>query len=371
MAPTRRPVQARPGAPQRKQTSGALRMLVPMLRGLLALGVGTFSAWMLLYGMIASGLYGLLSAIAIWPQRRLWPAVVLVLLSPVAAGLVGLPEYAAETNTLHCRALGFQGRKAEYCDADELDRGRRAAVEGGHLYSLRERAGVHGFNLLLASGGALAGFPDVARETAAMSWKWASTPAGATGEQRLDQCRASRSEHPVLGAPMTVNSDFPMRSAKVRQMLAAGLAHLGSTPGDDVELGPLTLTGGGTNDVGYLRVLRQDSAAVALALEVPDGHLDLGRAEGGRLLARWRGTIHYPVGDVAFTARIPTIFGTRTLRVSEAVFCGMQVDGAMTPYRLTVQWALSPDDPRLGPERDQSEHAWSEWVVLRLLEVAQ
>lgn len=344
-------------------------MLIPMLRGLLALGVGAFSAWMLLYAMLASGLYGLLSAMAIWPQRRLWPAVLLVLLSPLAAGLVGLPEYAAETNALHCRALGFEGRNAEGCDPAELAHGAEAR-DGGHVYSLRERIGLHGFNLLLATGGALAGFPDVARETAAMSWKWASIPADATTEQRLDQCRASQVEHPTLGAPMTVNSDFPMASATVRQALAAGLSRLGSKPGEDVDLGPLTLTGGGTNDEGYLRVLRQDSAAVALALEVPDGHLDLGRAEGGRLLARWRGTIHYPLGDVAFTARIPTIFGPRTLRVSEAVFCGMQADGAMTPYRLTVQWALSPDDPRLGAARDQSDHTWSEWLALRLLDLA-
>jgi hypothetical protein len=73
---------------------------------------------------------------------------------------------------------------------------------------------------------------------------------------------------------------------------------------------------------------------------------------------------------VAFTARIPTLFGPRTLRVSESVFCGMQADGALTPFRLTVTWGLSADDPRLGAARDQSDHTWSEWVALRVLSIA-
>jgi hypothetical protein len=53
--------------------------------------------------------------------------------------------------------------------------------------------------------------------------------------------------------------------------------------------------------------------------------------------------------------------------VSETVFCGMHADGAMNPYRLTYTWTLAPADPRIGPERDQSERGFGERIALALV----
>jgi hypothetical protein len=47
----------------------------------------------------------------------------------------------------------------------------------------------------------------------------------------------------------------------------------------------------------------------------------------------WAGPIYYPP-RAAFSIPLPTLHGTYDVRLDEAIFCGLQMDGAAQPYRL-------------------------------------
>lgn len=332
------------------------------IRLLLAVVWAIFTAWLVVYGMPISGLFAIGGVWALWPSRaaRTWrrtlAAVLLPLAGLLAVPVVGLPEYAATTNALHCRALGFTDAVAPRdCDPAEVARGRAAAAANEDVFSWRERMGVHGFNLLLAAGGYVLGLDEVAWETAAMSWRADPLPPGASVSQRRAQCRASWSEaahaDASLGPVEVVASDFPMRSGRVRERVAAGMRRLSSAPGATLDLGEIHFASQGDDVTAYTGALVHDSLRVALALEVGDSRLALTR-RAHDVEVTWTGTIHYPPTDLAFSAPIP--WTGQVLRVSEPVFCAMHADGAMAPYPLVYTWTIDADDPRLrdlGPER--------------------
>ena len=55
--------------------------------------------------------------------------------------------------------------------------------------------------------------------------------------------------------------------------------------------------------------------------------------------------------------------------LSEAVFCGMQLDGEMNPYQQQWKSEIAVSDPRLSEtEKDKPERVWSEQLILNLLE---
>lgn len=349
-----------------------MRRLVASVRlGLAALAL-PFVGWLFLYGMVLGGLHALLGVAALLPvPPRGWIADalrVLVLLAGVlTVPLIGLPEYAATTNALHCRTLGFTGARAPAdCAPEDVAEGARVAREGGPLFSARERLGVHGFNLLLAAGALPFGLPEVAWETAAMSWTPDTLPADATTAQRRARCRSATLPEGALAA-READSDFPMRSASVRRSIAAALPRLGAQAGARVDAGAVHFVHASSNNEGYAAALLQDSVRVALALEVDDSRLALERRADGRIDVTWSGSLSYPGVDVAFAVPLPTLLGPRTLRVSEAVFCGMHIDGAMAPYTLDWRWTLDPDDPRLHALKDQSEHTLLEALGVALL----
>lgn len=368
-------------------------MRVQLARALRALRIAltaptlAFTAWLFVYGMPLSGLHALLGVWVLWPSNpakaataaRVWTqrlaAVAIVGSALITVPLVGLPEYATTMNGLHCRTLGFTGAHAPAdCDAAEVERGRRIAAENGPLFSTRERVGVHGFNLLLAAGGYLVGLPEVADETAWMSFTADPLPPTATAVERRAQCRAgygdAASKLAVLAPEQYRRSDFPMRSSRVRRAIAKGVARLSETPGQTLDLGELHFVSGSTNLDAYSGALLGDSVRVALALEVGDSRLALTR-RGDRIIeVVWTGTIHYPGEDIAFAAPLPLPWGPRMLRVSETVFCGMHADGAMNPYRLTYSWAIFADDPRIHAEVDQSERGLGERFALEVVGVA-
>ncbi len=330
-----------------------------MFRKLVASAWLLFVAWMLVYEMYASALVGFAGVWSLWPSsspaerpvlRRIAKAVVLVG-GMLAVPLIGLPEYAATTNRLHCRTLGFMGASAPRdCSAADLATGRRVAASGGPLYSARERLGVHGFNHVLALGGLAAFLPEVAAETVWMSW--APDPFADAGgavraplAARRAQCAASYGPPRDIGsrlAPERVEeSEVAARSPKVRAMIAKGLPRLGKTPGSTLELGEVHFAGPGGDFEAYTAAFVGDSLRAALALEVGDSRLTLRRLEDGGVEARWTGTIHYPGEHIAFELPFPRVVGPPfMLRVSETIFCGMQVDGAMNPFLLTYTWRL-------------------------------
>jgi hypothetical protein len=317
----------------------------------LALGWAAVVTWMFVYAMPLSGLVGLTGVWALWPSfgPPAWWRRGLVLgiaaMVPLCVGLIGFPEYAATTNELHCRTLGFMGNPApEDCDPAAVARGVRIAKANGPLFSTRERLGVHGFNHLLAVGGLMVFLPEVAVETAAMSWVANPLPPGATLAQRRQQCRVDRGTGGFVAAPVATDSALLMRSAKVRRAIAAALPRLGSKAGSKFDMGEIHFVHGSNDNEAYGRAFLEDSLRVALALEVGDSRIVLHRRADGDVDGVWTGTIQYPDSDTAFGFPWPTVWGWRRVRVSETVFCGMQAEGAMNPFVLTYNWTFSPSD---------------------------
>ncbi|GDX82480.1 hypothetical protein LBMAG42_42910 [Deltaproteobacteria bacterium] len=368
-------------------TGSRLRVAFRALRIALALPWLAFTAWLFVYGMPLSGIHACLGVWVLWPSKpskpasaarpwaRRFAALAILSASVATVPLVGLPEYATTTNRLHCRTLGFTGARAPGdCDAAEVARGKHIAAENGRLFSTRERLGVHGFNLVLATGGYLVGFPEVADETALMSFVADPLPAGASVAQRRAQCRASYGDSPsklaVLGAPRTIHSDFPMRTSRVRGAVAKGVARLGKAEGSTLDLGEVHFVSGHTDLDAYSGALLGHSLRVALALEVGDSRLALKRGANATIDVTWTGTIHYPGDDIAFAAPLPLPWSPPMLRVSETVFCGMQIDGAMNPFVLTHTWTLEADDPRIHAEVDESERGLGERLALAVVGLA-
>jgi hypothetical protein len=357
--------------------------VIVWVRRLLCAPWALFTAWLFVYGMPLSGLHAAAGLWALWPSVRAddargqrWAAIAVFAAALVTVPTVGLREYADETQGFHCRTLGFMGtdpavprgwRPGEVCDPGELAVGARIAREGGALFSMRERLAIHGFNHVLASGGVLTGFWEVAALTLHMSW--AEDPFGdatraTTAERRL-QCRASYPDgkDARLAQPLVWQDDFPMRSPEVRRTLVAGIRALPAQAGATRELGTVHWSDGGNDDfAGYARALKTDAFSVAVTLEVGDSRLSVTRRADGKVGAAWEGTIHYPGVDVAFVQPLP--LQRRFLRVSETAFCGMSADGAMNPYALRIHWVLDEDDPRLAPENvDTPDRTLFEHVV--------
>lgn len=327
------------------------KRVVAAFRIALAVSWAVVIVWMFVYGMPLSGLVGLTGIWALWPSTgpASWLRRGLVFgvaaLFPLSVGLVGLPEYAATTNELHCRTLGFMGNHApQDCDPAAVARGVRIAKANGALFSARERLGVHGFNHLLALGGLLVFLPEVAGETAAMSWVANPLPPGATLAQRRQQCLVDQGKGGFVGQPVAVESALLMRSGKVRRAIAAKLPKLGSAAGSKLDMGEIHFVHGGNDNEAYSRAFLEDSLRVALALEVGDSRIVLHRRADGDVDGVWTGTIQYPGTNIAFVFPWPTIWGWRQVRVSETVFCGMQTEGAMNPFVLTYNWTFSPSE---------------------------
>ena len=93
----------------------------------------------------------------------------------------------------------------------------------------------------------------------------------------------------------------------------------------------------------------------------------------------WKGTISYPA-HAQFTFNIPTIWEHPTLSphtnitgpfpilISESIFCGMTIDGAMNPYTQLWKTRVPVSDSRFGAvEKGQSKHGWIESLLKHIL----
>ena len=315
-----------------------------------------FAVWLILYEMpISAGVAFLfLMTSRPWQKIKWAKAIGALLLGLVMVPLAGLPEYIDTTNELHCRTLGFLKKTpSKDCVAEHVQAGRTAAKANAEVFSQRERLAVHGFNLVMALGGYATGFFEVADETL-----WMSLSAdpfkekypdkgilGASYNARVRQCKGSydgvKSE---WATPIERDDDFFLRSAAVRKAVANALPKLGSKVGAKKKTKEIHWS----YSDQYWHALTVDSIRVALALEVGDSRVQLKRLSETEVQATWSGGIHYPGADVAFKWTIPTLFGPKVLRVSETIFCGMQMDGAMNPYRLSYHTVINMDDSRLN-----------------------
>ena len=157
-----------------------------------------FSIWMFLYSMPLSGIYSLMLLWSLMPLEREKTAWMTILFAPVFIWNVGLMEYGLKTIDLHCRVLGYSGTKSppEFCgyQPDAFATGRNHTE--GPLFDRKEQMGVHGFNMILATGGLLSGLKEVAWETAYMSFVPDPSDKGMINEWksiRLKQCDGGKS----------------------------------------------------------------------------------------------------------------------------------------------------------------------------------
>jgi hypothetical protein len=74
--------------------------------------------------------------------------------------------------------------------------------------------------------------------------------------------------------------------------------------------------------------------------------------------------------STAVFASFPTLHGTYDVRLDEAIFCGLQTDGAAQPYRLRWATTIPLDDRRLrAPQVHASDPGQFERLLRRVLAV--
>ena len=348
-----------------------------------------FMVWMLVYGMYLSFLYSTALLWCFWPSlsKKGWRAWGILGLSPLVIWNIGLIEYGRTTIDLHCRVLGFTSQKKEsFCSymPQAYEVGKRH--NKGPLFTRREHIGVHGFNFLLASGGFLVGLPEVAWETFYMSFASDPTENGMVNQSkknRVNQCKGgdkAQKEDVSRG-----NGNWMFSSSQIRTMVAkeipkAKKAKKGSPKKLTSKLVEfVTQKEHGNNGNGYYgELMRTDNIRVPLTLVVPDGklYMEAQKNDSDTVIdVVWRGSITYPP-NAQFLFPIPTIYslpglssftGMKSdfpLLLSEGIFCGMLVDGAMNAYTQEWHTVISIDDERLSVDgRKQSQKGWIELIL--------
>ena len=356
---------------------------------------GLFILWMLCYSMPLSAVYAasFLFCLLYIGRVRWWVPTLILALSPFVIWNVGLVEYSRKTIDLHCRVAGYTGAgKAAFCAYAPDAYAQGKSHKKGMLFSTRERLAVHGFNSILAAGGLMAGLPEVAWETLRMSFSpepLKKPMAAQARKTRIAQCKGGgrgTQTHPE--AVSKGNGDFLLDSSTIRRMVAA---KAGATkrlppgkerrwPARKVQFKAPKQTNAAPNDNKsyYGALMRSDNLKAPITLVVPDGKLHLKGINSGDepiFEVKWSGTISYPP-NAYFEFPLPTVWGLPGINrltgvkkpfpvvLSEGIFCGMTIDGAMNPYRQEWATTIAVSDPRLTPKgRQQSVHGWIEWVL--------
>jgi hypothetical protein len=350
-----------------------------MLRWLWIVFWIVLTCWMFTYSMYISFGYALLMLWCFLPRDKPkgWKGIVIIGFSPMVIWNVGLVEYGLKTIDLHCRVIGyFSTLKSakidtpEFCSYQPEAFERGAQTIDGPLLTPMEHIGVHGFNVMLATGGALVGLREVAWETLYLSFAGDPVVSGIVNEPReirQNQCFGKFSQKTSVSYG---RGDWLFRSSTVRQMVAKNLRKAKKvTEGKPKKFRSkklqFTTSGSYTNNNGYYGELAQkENLRVPLALVVPDGFLHQEAVytdEGPMIDVTWSGTISYPPNS-KFEFPLSTVFQLPGLQgitgqtkdfpllLSEGIFCGMAVDGKMNPY--TQEWStkISTDDPRLSQD---------------------
>ena len=360
-----------------------------------------FMLWMLTYEMYISFVY---SSAMLWvflpsaqkDKKKSWKAPAILLFSPIVIWNIGLVEYGLKTIDLHCRVLGYfsdtgKVTKPAFCSIrpDAYAQGKRHT--DGPLFTTVEHIGVHGFNVLVATGGFVAGLPEVAWETLYMSFAEDPVESGIVNEPkkiRQKQCMGGKSAQKKSSS--RGRGDWMLTSKTVRQLVAKNVKRASKvSPGNPKTFSKKTLafkTEGkhGNSDNGYYgELLRTDNLRVPLTLVVPDGtiHQEAYASSDGPVIdVMWKGTISYPP-NAQFKFDIPTIYQLPFLQpytgqtkpfpllISEGMFCGMTLDGAMNVYTQEWHTTVSVDDERLSDTgKLESEQGWIETVLSPILQ---
>ena len=344
--------------------------------------------WMLSYRMYISFVYSIAMLWCFWPSAskkgiRFW---LIIGLSPLVIWNVGLIEYGRTTIDLHCRVLGFTAAKKEsFCSYMPQAYKAGQKHKKGPLFSAQEHIGVHGFNFLLASGGFFAGLPEVAWETFYMSFASDPTKNGMENQSkkiRQNQCKGKKAQKKDVSRG---NGNWMFSSRRIRTLVAkeipkAKKAKKGTPKKLKNQLVEFkTKKEHGNNGNGYYgELMRTDNIRVPLTLAVSDGtlYMEAQKNDSETVIdVVWRGSITYP-SNSHFTFPIPTIYSVPWISsftgmksdfpilLSEGIFCGMLLDGAMNAYTQEWHTVISISDERIGKEgRKQSQKGWIEFVL--------
>lgn len=185
---------------------------------------------------------------------------------------------------------------------------------GPSSFSMSDTLGVYGLNVIMALGGFVAGFPEVATET-------------------LSLCSQ--------GPPTRIwYSDFAMRSPKVRAEIHK-LIEFADNQGKGEN--PLTLPMTRIAWNGYS--MRSDSARVALAVNSPFELGGTAYREGAhwRLELIGRARVEYPHRSVL---PLFSLDGER-IEFDEGLFWALQKNGWLHPYVAEWRWSIRSNDARL------------------------
>lgn len=350
--------------------------------------------WMLTYSMYISFVYSLAMLWCFIPseKKKGWKAWFILGFSPIVIWNVGLMEYGLKTIDLHCRVNGYFGKeKSAFCAYQPEAYKTGLNHTDGPIFSTMEHLGVHGFNVMLATGGAVVGLPEVAWETLYMSFAEDPVDGGivnASKKIRQNQCIGGSSAQKK--SISRGSGDWMLTSKRVRQMIAKNVKRASKvTEGNPKKFTAKKLAfttegnHGHSNNGYYGELLRTDNLRVPLTLVVPDGKLhqeaSLG-SNGPEIEVMWKGTISYPP-NAQFKFDIPTIYQlpglnsltgqttTFPLLLSEGIFCGMTLDGAMNVYTQEWSTTVSVDDERLNDTgKLESEQGWIETILSPVLQ---
>ena len=322
------------------------------------------------------------------PLEREKTAWLTILFAPVFIWNVGLMEYGLKTIDLHCRVLGYSGMKSppEFCgyQPEAFTKGRNHTE--GPLFDKKEQMGVHGFNMILATGGVISGLKEVAWETAYMSFVPDPSDKGMINERksiRLKQCDGGRS---VQKKEISEGrGTFLLDSSTIRSLVAthvrAGSKVKEGTPKKfkpQKVIFKASTKGGGNDNLYYGALMQSDNFKAPITLVVPDGKLHVeAKYDGNEPVfdIQWKGTISYPP-NAQFIFPIPTIWQLPQLQpytnvdkefpllLSEGIFCGMQIDGVMNPYTQVWKTTAPVSDPRFTDTgKKESVHGPIEYLL--------
>lgn len=349
-----------------------------------------FTIWIFTYEMYVSFLYAVLILWALLPREKpkRWPRITIFVLYPFVFWNVGLVEYGLQTIDLHCRTLGFTGAKEEsFCayQPEAYTQGKQHTE--GPLFSTLEHMGVHGFNFMLATGGFIAGLPEVAWETFYLSFAKDPSSVGMANENK--KTRTKQCTQPQIKSTTSGNGDVLLTSTTIRQILAKDTKKAQQAKDGAPQIFPPTPVNFTanipkaqiqTNNDLYGNL--SDNLRIVLALLVPNANLHVEgqyTPQGNILDVMWKGDIFYP-STAFFEFDIPTIYqiyplssltGVTTrfpIILSEGMFCGMAIDGAMNPYTQTWKIKVPVDDERLGDsEKMQYDQGFFEKLIVSFL----
>jgi len=285
------------------------------------------SAWLFLLKMPLTSLLAILFAAATLP--------LLLLRSHLVRGayftLALIPLFVLTT------VLAWNVPFNEFGDrVIELD--NKIRKSGSSSFTLQDKVAIYGLNIVMAGGGYIVGFPEVATETLLLT---------IPGKQTIE-----------------MHSDFAMRSPKVKRAILSMSRSLDSVPEsvNHVNLGTKKIYWASDKDIW------EDSVRVGLATNPLTLKVSAERGGNDDWTLNCTGivSVKYPRGGRVVL--VPNIRG-KDLVMSEGLFWALQQEGWLFPYKMHWKWSVDLDDKRLQ-EKNKVNASVMESLLLALWDIS-